>query len=118
MVVSGIVLVPATASWSAPTPTPSATGLAIPVPPAVKPTTVCTISSSSSHGAIDITGLVATKTGYAAVDGAGSGRGTSIYLFDSKCSRTNTKSYGGKGANDPEDLAVDKNGTLWVSRHR
>ena len=117
MLASGIVLVPATASWAAPTPTPTTTapGLAIPVPAAVKPTTVCSISESSNHGAIDITGLVATRSGYVAVDGTGSGRGTSIYTFDSKCSRTNIKSYSGRGANDPEDLAIDKSGTLWVA---
>lgn len=115
---AGIVLVPTAGSWAAPTPTPPpqvALTSKIPLPTAVAPSTVCTISSSRSHGAIDITGLVATKSGYIAIDGTASGRGTSIYTFDSSCARTHIEYYSGRGADDPEDLAIDKNGTLWVA---
>ena len=55
------------AAWAAPT--PGASGPAIPVPAAQKPTTVCTVGATGS-GAVHMTGLAALKDGsFVSIDG-------------------------------------------------
>lgn len=92
------------------TPTP----LPIPVPSATPPATVCTISATGS-GAIFLTGLVATANGYVAVDGNNTVWGKRVVFLNKSCQRTSTRSYTGSGATDPQDIAVDNNGTYWIA---
>jgi len=94
---------------AAPTPSP----LPTPVPPAVAPTTVCTIDNGS-HGAAQLTGLVATQDGYVAIDGKNPSWSMRVFYFDKSCNRTATQSYPNTPF-DPEDLAVDSKGVLWVA---
>jgi len=109
----GVVLASGSAAVAGPN--PSASGLAIPVPAAQKPDTVCHISSGG-NGAVDLTGLVATKSGYAAIDEANTDWGRMVVVkFPSSCSSRTTISYPSPGARDPEDLAIDKSGTMWVA---
>jgi hypothetical protein len=85
----------------------------IPVPPAQTPTTVCQIAADDT-GAVDITGLVATTTGYVAVDGANQDWPLYVVHLDSGCHRTSLQSYP-TAAIDPQDLAIDATGTLWIA---
>jgi hypothetical protein len=88
-------------------------GPTVPVPPAQTPTTVCQIAADGS-GAVDITGLVATATGYIAIDGANQDWPLYIIHLDNACHRTLLQSYP-TAAVDPEDLAIDSTGTLWIA---
>ena len=106
----GLIFSGASAVTAAPNPSPSTTGPAIPVAAAQAPTKVCTIPSSADY----LTGIVATKSGYVVVNEAG-GRSRNITYLNSDCSRDKTKSYSGSGSRDPEDIAIDKSGTMWVA---
>jgi hypothetical protein len=85
----------------------------LPLPPAVAPTTVCQIAPDYT-GAVDITGLVAVGSGYAAIDGANNDWPLYIIQLDSSCKRTSVQSYPSPPI-DPQDLAVDRTGTLWIA---
>jgi hypothetical protein len=112
VVVGSVLTVLATSAGpalAAPSPSP----LPIPVPPAVAPSTVCTIDNGS-NGAAQLTGLVATHNGYVAIDGFNPSWSLRVFYFDSNCNRTNTQSYP-TTPKDPEDLAVDSKGVLWIA---
>ncbi len=95
------------------TPVTAATPLPTPVPPPVAPSTVCTISTSS---AVQITGLVATANGYAVIDGKNNTWGNRVAYLDAKCGRIGSaQSYPNGAAVDPQDIAVDGKGTLWIA---
>ncbi|HKD98174.1 MAG TPA: hypothetical protein VKB69_11285 [Micromonosporaceae bacterium] len=93
---------------------PSPSPLPISAPAAVPPTTVCTIASNST-GAVELTGLVATGDGYAAVDGRNDVWGMRVVFLSKKCVRTSLRTYPGSGATDPQDIAVDSDGTYWIA---
>ncbi|HEY1487398.1 MAG TPA: hypothetical protein VGF84_14930 [Micromonosporaceae bacterium] len=109
----GFVLTGGSAVYATPAPSPSPSGLAIPVAAAQTPTTVCQIGSGGT-GAVYLTGLATTKSGYVAVDAANPDWGKYIIYLNSKCTRTNRLSYPG-GAHDPQDVQVDKAGNVWVA---
>ncbi|GAA2604275.1 hypothetical protein GCM10010399_39020 [Dactylosporangium fulvum] len=73
---------------------------------------VCTPDSRQVN---EISGLVATATGYYAVqDSQSGGNKAKIFQLDGACKLVNTINYPTM-ARDPEDLAIDKNGTLWIA---
>ncbi|WP_432986976.1 hypothetical protein [Dactylosporangium sp. CA-233914] len=75
-------------------------------------TPVCT---PNSKDAWEISGLVATETGYYAIQDSqpGSAR-PKIFQLDNSCKLVKTIDYPSK-ALDPEDAAIDKNGTLFIA---
>ncbi|MFD0581867.1 NHL repeat-containing protein [Dactylosporangium darangshiense] len=75
-------------------------------------TTVCT---PTSKDVTDISGLVATQSGYYAIQDSQAGSGKPrIFVLDNSCKLTNTIAYPTQ-ARDPEDAAIDKNGTLYIA---
>lgn len=109
---AGLVLIAAPAVASV----PSSTSAAVPVPvPAATPgTTVCTIGANAAVG---ISGLVATAAGYVVIDGVNDAWNLlRIVYLDKSCARSgSTQAYSGSGAINPQDLAIDSTGTLWVA---
>jgi hypothetical protein len=92
---------------------PALAGPPLPVAPAQTPTTVCQIAADET-GAVDLTGLVATTSGYVAIDGANQDWPLYIIHLDSGCHRTLLQQYP-TAAIDPQDLAIDASGTLWIA---
>jgi hypothetical protein len=104
---------PSPTATGAATPLTAATPLPTPVPSAVAPSTVCTISKSA---AVQITGLVATADGYVVIDGKNNSLGNRVAYLDKKCDRVGSaQSYPNGAAVDPQDIAVDSKGTLWIA---
>ncbi|MGY0232410.1 hypothetical protein [Longispora urticae] len=105
--VAGVWLLPS-AAVADPTPTPSA------APPA-KGVAVCKITDASLS---EISGMVALDNGYAVMNDApdaGEANPPRIYFLDNNCKRTTTWSDNAQQARDPEDLALAKDGTLWIA---
>src|SRR4051794_26197215 len=74
-------------------------------------TTVCTPASKDIS---EISGLVATQSGYWAIqDSQPSPARPKVWLLDSACKITKTVTL--STALDPEDAAIDKNGTLLIA---
>jgi hypothetical protein len=104
---------PSPTATGAATPLTAATTLPTPVPSPVAPSTVCTISKSA---AVQITGLVATADGYVVIDGKNNSWGNRVAYLDKKCGRVGSaQSYPNGAAVDPQDIAVDSKGTLWIA---
>jgi hypothetical protein len=101
---------PAAAALASPLAAPTP----IPVPSATPGTAVCTISGNAAVG---ITGLVATSSGYVVIDGRNDWwPQLRIVYLDKSCVRAgSTQAYSGAGPIDPQDLAVDRDGALWVA---
>ncbi len=111
VVALGLIFTGAGSAIADPTPAASATGPAIPVPAAQKPTTVCTVPSNTTN----LTGIVATSSGYVVVDGADDANDLpNITYLNSNCSRNHTRPYVTRPL-DPEDIVTDKSGTLWAA---
>ena len=73
--------------------------------------TVCTVSDTR---VTELSGLVATSSGYVAVnDSQWDPAATRVFYLDQRCRVTRTLRYP-TPARDPEDLAVAPDGTLWV----
>ena len=72
--------------------------------------TVCTISDDRL---VNLTGLVATDTGYSVVQKRSTGIPQRFNL-DTGCKYLKTLPYGTNGANDPQDLAITADGTQWA----
>jgi len=76
------------------------------------PTEVCVIDDPR---AIEISGLVATRTGYVAInDSQFESEKMHILYLDASCEVTSTLPYP-PPARDPEDLAIAPDGALWVA---
>ena len=76
------------------------------------PTPVCVIDDPR---AIELSGLVATRTGFVAInDSQFESEKMQIIFLDAECKVTSTLAYP-TPARDPEDLAVAPDGTLWVA---
>ena len=104
---------PSPNATGAATPVTAATPLPTPVPPPVAPSTVCTVSLSA---ALQITGLVATTNGFVVIDGKNNTWGNRVAYLDKTCGRVgSSQSYPNGTAVDPQDLAVDSKGTLWIA---
>jgi hypothetical protein len=106
---------PALAAEPTPTPTPGAgEGPAGPaIGPATEGEAVCTVSNNALN---EITGMVATDKGIYVVEGGDSEQPTSvrIYLLNAATCKSTVKQYVFDPI-DPEDLAVDSDGALWVA---
>jgi hypothetical protein len=65
----------------------------------------------------ELSGIVATKTGYIAVnDSTNVAANKKIFFLNTKCQVTNQVSFSGGGPRDPEDLILSPNGqTLWIA---
>jgi hypothetical protein len=95
--------------WAEPSPASPADAGASPVPGDA----VCEINDSRAVG---LSGLVATDTGYAAVNHSQDGSAAMrIFFFDHSCQLTRSIVYPSPGAHDPQDLAVAPDGTLWIA---
>ncbi len=95
---------PATAEPSAP---PSASG-----EPA-HGTEVCAIRDDRL---IELSGMVATATGYVVMnDGTDVLSRGKVFQLDGSCRPSRTASYPAPGQKDPEDMAVGKDGSIWVA---
>jgi hypothetical protein len=106
---AAVVLLAATVALGAdpaaagPTPTPT---------PAQAGTTLCQVTDER---ATELSGLVATPTGYVAInDGNDDSARTMVFYLDQRCRVTRTLSYP-TPARDPEDVAQAPDGTFWVS---
>ncbi|MGH3714720.1 MAG: hypothetical protein ACRDT4_14850, partial [Micromonosporaceae bacterium] len=84
--------------------------------PSVAPTAGKQLCSIADERLAEISGLVSTKQGYVAVaDGADDGGGQlEVFDLDAKCQVTERHSFS-RDPFDPEDLAISKDGTLWVA---
>jgi hypothetical protein len=83
-----------------------------PSPSAAPGQTVCI---PTAKDVTEISGLVATQTGYYAIqDSQSGGVKSKIFVLDNACKLTKTIEYPTQ-ARDPEDAALDKNGTLYVA---
>jgi len=92
---------------------PSPSTGAAPPPAAGAGQTVCTPNASQVS---EISGLVATATGYFAInDSPPPGGKAKIYALDAACKLVGSPILYPTAARDPEDLAIDKNGTLWIA---
>src|SRR5262245_39668271 len=103
----GAVGLVATAAHAEPTPTPA------PSAAAGKP--VCTIDDSRL---MELSGLVATRTGYIVINDKPDTNVASrdkIFYLDRSCRVVDTVSYAAPGSRDPEDAALQPDGTLWVA---
>ncbi|MEU4241492.1 hypothetical protein [Actinoplanes sp. NPDC026619] len=65
----------------------------------------------------ELSGLVATKTGFVAInDGTPSEERKKIFFLDTKCKVVDEQSYSGNGPRDPEDMILSADGkTLWIA---
>lgn len=65
----------------------------------------------------ELSGIVATKTGYIVIDDSTTqDTHKKVFFLDSKCKITDEKSYSGKGPFDTEDLILSPDGkTLWIA---
>jgi hypothetical protein len=73
---------------------------------------VCKITDSR---VTEVSGMVATRTGYVAINDSNIDRAkVKIFFLDGKCRLTRSVSYP-TSARDPEDLAIARDGTLWVA---
>ncbi|MET7397908.1 hypothetical protein ABZS66_30910 [Dactylosporangium sp. NPDC005572] len=80
--------------------------------PSVAGTPVCTISDPQ---VTEVSGLAATTSGYIVINDSNVDRSkTRIMFLDSSCKLVRSVSYP-TSAFDPEDLAVTKDGTVWVA---
>src|SRR5215475_10423176 len=100
----GLASAPAYAAPSTGAATPASGSLPTSIPSPVPPTTVCTIPTNA---AVDVTGLVATSTGYVVIDGQNNDWPTRVAYLDKTCNRIgSSQQYPSGEAVDPQDLAV------------
>ena len=65
---------------------------------------------------MELSGLGATADGYVAInDSSDRVSRERIFFLDRSCKVTKEVRYSGAGARDPEDLAIGKDGTVWVA---
>lgn len=80
------------------------------------PSTLCTVSDNRLN---EISGLVATDSGYFAINDTGNDDADSLRVFslDKQCGVADVQNWTGEEFNplDPEDLARSSDGTLWVA---
>jgi DNA-binding beta-propeller fold protein YncE len=107
------VLASGPAFAKAPSPSPDASATANPnLGPAVTGSAACTISDPQ---VTEVSGLVVTADGYAVINDSNVERSREkIFFLDGQCRLTRSVGYP-SSAFDPEDLAVAKDGTLWVA---
>lgn len=104
---------PAAAAAVAVTADPSPSSAPVTVAHAEPGKPVCTIQDQRL---ISLSGMGATASGYVVInDYTGSSRNDRVFFLDKACKvGSRTVTYAG-GARDPEDLAVGKDGTVWVA---
>jgi hypothetical protein len=109
IVAMGFVMV-GSSSASAEDPTPAPT-LSAKATPGKK---LCKITDKRLD---EISGLVATKTGYVVInDGTEDSAKKKIFFLNKKCAVTSEQEYSGEGPLDPEDMVLSADGkTLWIA---
>jgi len=97
-------------AWAAPSPGPAGGGGAAPVPGKK----LCTVSDERL---VELSGLVATTSGYIVInDSTEYDSRKRVFFLDKKCAITDSVAYSGNGPRDTEDLAVSPDGkTLWIA---
>ncbi|WP_433089724.1 hypothetical protein ACQP1P_24190 [Dactylosporangium sp. CA-052675] len=97
----------------APSPGPSASGSSNRnLGPSIPGSNVCTMSDPQLT---EISGIVATADGYAVINDSNVERAREkIFFLNEQCAVTRSVGYP-SSAFDPEDLAIAKDGTLWVA---
>jgi hypothetical protein len=96
----------------APTPTPAAPGDGTPLPTPGLGQAVCTISDPQMT---ELSGLVATPEGYVLINDSNSNaENIKVFFVDQACRRRSVAVYPPR-PRDPEDLALQSDGTLWVA---
>jgi hypothetical protein len=94
---------------------PAAAAAAAPAAPAVLAAGAQRVCRIGDDRLVEISGLVATGTGYVVVnDGSDDAARRRIFFLDDKCSVVRTVSYPSR-PRDTEDLAMAADGTLWVA---
>ncbi|GAA4255578.1 hypothetical protein GCM10022255_064970 [Dactylosporangium darangshiense] len=113
VVLPAVVAFGSPAVAKAPSPTPSASGSANPnLGPSVAGVAMCSISDPQ---VTEVSGLVVTANGYVVINDSNTERSREkIFFLDQQCRQTRSVGYP-SSAFDPEDLAVSKDGTLWVA---
>ncbi|HEX6499579.1 MAG TPA: hypothetical protein VF054_11165 [Micromonosporaceae bacterium] len=88
-------------------------GIAVPAAAApAGPATACTVKDDQ---VANLSGLVATASGYVAVSGRSSdGTTPRVFVLDGSCRRQRTVSYPSQPL-DPEDVVAQPDGTLWIA---
>ncbi|WP_374238124.1 hypothetical protein [Actinoplanes sp. DH11] len=109
IVATGFVMVgSSSASAEDPTPAPTVSAKATPGKK------LCKITDPRLD---EISGLVATKTGYVVIDdGTEESAKREIFFLNKKCAVVETQEYSGEGPRDTEDLILSADGkTLWIA---
>jgi hypothetical protein len=104
----GLILGPVTPALAyAPSPTPGAS-----VAATGPGQTVCTINDRQL---VELSGMAATANGYVVENDSNSnGDAIRVFFLDSQCRRKSAVNYPTR-ARDPEDLALQADGTIWVA---
>ncbi|MGI5241385.1 hypothetical protein [Dactylosporangium sp. CA-139066] len=113
VVVPAVVAFGSPAVAKAPSPGPSSSASANPnLGPSVSGIAMCTINDPQ---VTEVSGLVVTADGYVVINDSNVERSREkIFFLDQQCKQTRSVSYP-SSAFDPEDLAIAKDGTLWVA---
>ncbi|HET6214598.1 MAG TPA: hypothetical protein VFE14_17165 [Micromonosporaceae bacterium] len=104
--VCGLVGAAAPAAYAEPSPTPAAQA-------AARGKTVCRVEDERL---VELSGLVATANGYVVMnDGTDFAARNKVFYLDKSCVVTKAVSYPTPGSRDPEDMALGKDGSIWVA---
>lgn len=110
----GALAAPAAGGFAAPAPSGPADG----APAATPGKPVCTVADTlKPTRLVELSGLAATANGYWTVnDSTDVDNRARVFLLDkTSCKVAKEVRYSGNGPYDPEDLAVGKDGTVWVA---
>jgi len=107
VVAAGLVMIGAGGASAAPGPTASAAAAT----PGKK---VCKVTDPKLNG---LSGIVATKTGYAVIDDSTElSSHKRVFYLDSKCAIAKSVAYSGNGPRDTEDMILSPDGkTIWIA---
>lgn len=96
----------------------STPALAEPSPAAAPPPAGKKVCSITDPKLGEISGIVATETGYVVVNAATDNQPashTKIFSVSSTCKLGKAGTYGGGGSNSPQDIVRAKDGSLWIA---
>ncbi len=105
--VGAVLAAPAVAKAPAPAPSGPATSAGA---GAGQP--VCT---AAGRDTLELSGLVATDTGYIAINDSNDAAAERVFKLDNQCRVTSSLTYSPGDARDPEDVAVASDGAIWVA---
>jgi hypothetical protein len=106
IVAGGLVLIGAGGASAAPGPSAGAANAT----PGKK---VCKVTDPKLD---ELSGIVATKSGFIVIDDSSVGDRRRVFYLDAKCKITKSVSYSGNGPRDTEDLILSPDGkTVWIA---